>query len=63
MRRLIKIGKFQLILAWYDLWVGLYYDVGHRTLYFLPLPCIVFRFEFGGAKNESLHRMDRNNKT
>ena len=59
MKRLFKIGKFQLILAWYDLWIGAYYDIGHRTLYILPLPCLVFRFEFSGSKNELLHRKDR----
>ena len=59
MKRLFKIGCFQLILAWYDLWIGFYYDVGHRTLYFIPIPCVVFRFQLPGDKNNSQHRKDR----
>lgn len=59
MKRLVKIGCFQLILAWYDMWVGAYYDVGHKTLYILPLPFVVFRFEFKSKRNEVLHRKDR----
>jgi hypothetical protein len=59
MKQILKIGRFQMILAWYDLWVGFYYDVGHKTLYFIPIPCVVFRYEFPGNKKESLHRKDR----
>jgi len=25
--------------AWYDLWVGVYYDRGRRRIYFFPIPC------------------------
>lgn len=59
MKTIIKIGWFQLILAWYDLWIGFYYDIGHRTLYFIPIPCLVFRFQLPGKKNNSEHRKDR----
>lgn len=48
-----------MILAWYDFWIGLYYDVGHRTLYILPLPMVVFRFQLPGRQDETLHRKDR----
>lgn len=27
------------IFAWYDLWVGAYWDRTKRRLYLLPLPC------------------------
>lgn len=33
--------------AWYDLWVGLYWDKANRRLYFCPLPCCVILFQFG----------------
>ena len=26
--------------AWYDIWVGAYWDRSNRRLYVLPLPCI-----------------------
>lgn len=28
------------IFAWYDLWVGAFYDREKRRLYVLPLPCL-----------------------
>jgi hypothetical protein len=31
--------------AWYDLWVGAYFDRKKCVLYVCPLPCCVFRFE------------------
>jgi hypothetical protein len=51
--------KFRAFFAWFDLWIGAYYDVGHRTLYVCPLPMCVLRFEFTGATDESKHRQDR----
>ena len=30
----------KLIFAWYDLWVGFYYDRKFCKLYFLPVPCV-----------------------
>lgn len=33
--------------AWYDFWVGFYWDRKARALYVCPLPCLVFRF--GGS--------------
>lgn len=38
--------KIDLFLAWYDFWVGFYYDRKNRTLYFCPLPCVVLSIEF-----------------
>ena len=51
--------KINLLFAWYDFWIGGYYDVGHRTLYINFLPMIVLRLEFPGKKNELKHRPDR----
>lgn len=30
------------VLAWYDMWVGLYWDRRERRLYVLPIPCVGF---------------------
>lgn len=30
--------KISLFFRWFDLWVGLYIDVEHETLYFIPFP-------------------------
>jgi hypothetical protein len=55
----VQAVKFRAFFAWFDFWIGAYYDVGHRTLYVCPLPMCVLRFEFASAKNESKHRLDR----
>lgn len=34
------------IFAWYDLWVGAYWDRTKRRLYLLPLPCCGVVLEF-----------------
>lgn len=40
------------LFAWYDLWVGVFWDASKRKLYVLPLPCIGFVFCFT-AQRES----------
>ncbi len=31
--------------AWYDAWVGAFWDSKKRTLYLCPLPCCVLKIE------------------
>jgi hypothetical protein len=31
--------KIRPIFAWYDLWVGVFIDLGRRRVYILPIPC------------------------
>ena len=35
--------SIQLMFAWYDFWVGLFWDRKARALYICPLPMIVIR--------------------
>jgi hypothetical protein len=34
--------------AWYDMWIGAFYDKPRRRLYIFPIPCFGLRIEFGG---------------
>jgi hypothetical protein len=38
--------RIRLIFAWYDLWVGCYWDRITRQLYVLPVPCFGFVIQF-----------------
>jgi len=38
--------KVQLVLAWYDIWVGFYWDRKNKVLYVMPIPCIGFKVAF-----------------
>lgn len=37
--------KIKFFFAWYDAWVGFFYDQQKRVLYFCPLPCLVFKIQ------------------
>ena len=37
---------FRFLFAWYDLWIGAYWDRKARALYVLPLPCVGFVLTF-----------------
>jgi hypothetical protein len=39
--------KVSVFLAWYDMWVGAYYDRTKHILYVCLLPMIVIKFDFG----------------
>lgn len=41
--------KIRPVLAWYDLWIGAFWDRRKRRLYVLPLPCIGFYIQFGNT--------------
>jgi hypothetical protein len=38
--------KIRPLFAWYDLWVGVFWDAARRKLYVLPLPCLGVVIEF-----------------
>lgn len=37
--------KISFFFAWYDFWVGFFYDRRNKVLYLCPLPCCVFKIE------------------
>jgi hypothetical protein len=41
--------KIKLVFAWYDLWIGAYWDRRNRRLYVLPLPTIGIVIQFRQA--------------
>lgn len=41
----MKIKRISFFVAWYDLWVGAFYDREKRIWYVCPWPCCVFKFE------------------
>ena len=48
--------KIRLVLAWYDLWVGAYWDRASRTLY-LMVPMIGIAIELECSHRRELGRM------
>lgn len=38
--------KIKPLFAWYDLWVGFFWDSAKRRLYVLPLPCVGVVIQF-----------------
>lgn len=49
----IEMG-IKFIFAWYDFWVGLYWDRCSHTLYFMPIPMvgICIRFPANDEREE-----------
>lgn len=38
--------RTRVLFAWYDLWIGAYYDRANRRLYILPIPCVGVVIDF-----------------
>jgi hypothetical protein len=36
------------IFAWYDLWIGAFWDAKKRFLYVFPVPCLGIVLDFSG---------------
>ena len=41
--------KVSFIVAWYDMWIGAFWDSKKRRLYILPIPCMGVMLDFGGS--------------
>lgn len=39
--------KIKLFFAWYDFWIGWFYDKNKRILYVCPIPMFVIKLDFG----------------
>lgn len=44
------MAKVRPLFAWYDLWIGFYWDSAKRRLYILPVPCLGFVIQFEEAR-------------
>ena len=39
--------RLTLLLAWYDIWIGLFIDRSKQRAYLFPVPCIGFIYHWG----------------
>ncbi len=44
--------RIKLIVAWFDIWIGAYWNSQKRFLYILPIPCIGVRIRFPPLKGK-----------
>lgn len=38
--------KIKFIFAWYDFWIGMFWDQNKKRLYILPIPCVGVVLDF-----------------
>lgn len=53
-----ELPKVEFIFAWYDFWVGWFWDQKKRWLYVLPIPCVGLVFKFPPKHPEQDPRCD-----
>ncbi len=44
--KLLKIGRFKLSLAWYDLWIGIFIDKDNKKIYICLIPTLLITIEY-----------------
>jgi len=44
--------KIKIFLAWYDFWIGVFYDKKKRIIYICLVPCVVIQINRGPLKKE-----------
>lgn len=47
--------KVKPVVAWYDMWVGAFWDADKRRLYILPVPCLGVCIEFPRKEGTCIH--------
>jgi hypothetical protein len=47
MREIRISRRLRMVLAWFDLWVGAYWNRNAKRLYLFPFPCVGLRIDFG----------------
>lgn len=45
--------KISFLFAWYDLWVGFFWDRKNKWLYILPIPCFGVILKFKNYENRN----------
>jgi hypothetical protein len=53
MTRKSKPARVAFAFAWYDFWVGLYYDRERRILFVCPLPMCLITIRLGETEKDS----------
>ena len=48
---MLRLPKIRPMFAWYDLWVGLYWDRKKRRLHFLPVPTLGIVIDFSPKRS------------